>query len=289
MFKTSNLCDLRFLVVLVGLGIICVESLLVPQAVRLVANELSRRNGRYLSMSPSSISIQPAKIKVEEEKWKIIPDIWETLSVAIPNHTMLVDPVHGDTIELTFSKVNDLIIQGAAALQKLGLGPGDCVSIFAENSHRWFLIEQSVMKLGGCNAVRGALAPLKELKYIYENSKSVGLVVESPSLLQQLLSQGMSLPGPPKFVVVLFSQNQTGEELQRLCKSEPSTKIFTYQELLNTAASSEFKPVARDSSSTATLVYTSGTTSSPKGAVLRHSNLLHQVCLNLILLSIVAL
>ena len=53
---------------------------------------------------------------------------------------------------------------------------GECVSIFAENSHRWLIADQSVMKAGGHDAVRGASAPTTELDFIYENSESVGLV-----------------------------------------------------------------------------------------------------------------
>jgi len=41
----------------------------------------------------------------------------------------------------------------------------DCVSVFSENSYRWLIAEQGIMKSGGCNAVRGATAPVAELRY----------------------------------------------------------------------------------------------------------------------------
>lgn len=40
----------------------------------------------------------------------------------------------------------------------------DCVSVFSENSYRWLIAEQGIMKAGGCNAVRGATAPAAELR-----------------------------------------------------------------------------------------------------------------------------
>jgi long-subunit acyl-CoA synthetase (AMP-forming) len=41
------------------------------------------------------------------------------------------------------------------------------VSVFADNSHRWLITEQAVMKCGGASAVRGRTAPSAELGYIY--------------------------------------------------------------------------------------------------------------------------
>jgi len=63
----------------------------------------------------------------------------------------------------------------------------------------------------------------------------------------------------------------------------PPTEILTYDELFASSLSRglTFRAVPRDIRSVATLVYTSGTTNNPKGVVLRHSNLLHQVIIYL--------
>ena len=181
---------------------------------------------------------------------------------------MLIDNVHGDEVKLSYKEVNEKIIIAAAAMQKLGVVPGDCVSIFAENSHRWFIVEQSIMKAGGCNAVRGALAPVEELNYIFDNSKSVGIVVESDALLKQLCLSESKAPQikNAKFAIVLFPQDSSGEDVAKSLESPVALKVLTFEELLQSATASEYKNVVRDGSSTATLVYTSGTTSKPKGA-----------------------
>ena len=200
-----------------------------------------------------ALPAEDVKIRIKDLDWKVVPDIWDSLAKIIPDNSMLVDPVHGDKVDLTFAQCNNLITTGAAALQKLGLLPDECVSIFSENSYKWFIADQAVMKSGACNSVRGALAPTEELHYIYENSKSVALVVESPNLLQQLFSPTDSDGNPsktsiaPRFVVVLFSKGMSGAELAAAAGVPSSVKVLSYEELLASTVKEEFKPVPRDS------------------------------------------
>ena len=119
-------------------------------------------------------------------EWQVIPDIWEELHRKHPNAPMLCDPIHGDTVDLTFGQFHELVTTAAAALQKLGIKAGDCVSLFSENSHRWLIADQAIMKTGACNAVRGTQSSPDELRYIYQNSESNAVIVETPALLEQL-------------------------------------------------------------------------------------------------------
>ena len=119
-------------------------------------------------------------------EWQVVPDIWEELQRKHPNAPMLCDPIHGDTVNLTFGQFYELVTTAAAALQKLGIKSGDCVSLFSENSHRWLIADQAIMKTGACNAVRGTQSSPDELRYIYQNSESKAVIVETPALLEQL-------------------------------------------------------------------------------------------------------
>lgn len=56
---------------------------------------------------------------------------------------MLEDNISPDPGTHTYKEVCDQVKAGAAAFQKLGVLPGSCVAVFAENSHKWLLTEQA--------------------------------------------------------------------------------------------------------------------------------------------------
>jgi len=239
---------------------------------------LSKQKQSPVMMS-SVTTAEGTRLKLEDLKFSRITDIWDNLVKECPDNTAIVDDIHGEPAQYTFKELRQLIIDGAGALQSLGLEKGDCVSMFSENSHRWLVLEQAIMKAGGCNAVRGATAPVGELQYIYENSNSVGVVVEKPALLKSIAAdpglKSAKAGAMPKFAIVLFAKGKSGEEIKAEMGLPAEMKVVTYKELL--AMKRPLKEAAVDPDDPAALVYTSGTTSYPKGVVLRHSNLLHQV------------
>lgn len=252
---------------------------LLPSADCLIRPHLPSRHGLTLAAT----SHRQVPVRSLESGWRTLPDIWSSLAKLIPNETMLVDVIREPSQRITYAEGNTMITTIAAGLQRLGLLSGDCVSMFSENSYRWFLVDQGIMKAGGCNAVRGTQASLSELRYIYDNSGSMGLVVENIQVLQTLYSQeGLkSRGGVPKFIIVLYTNGLKGSDI---CQSIPhiakETSVLSFEELTALCSPSDFKSIMRDSESTATLVYTSGTTSKPKGVILRHRNILHQVTSN---------
>ena len=218
-------------------------------------------------------------IDVRQVEWETLPDIWDTLAQQVPEQVALVDEIHEPKAEITYGELKHMIDGLAGAMQGLGLQEGDCVSLFSENSHRWFACEQAAMRAGACNAVRGVAAPPDELLYIYENSRSVACVVETPQLLKKIYAEHGGLRAAdgsaPKFIVVLYPGKAESGSAIAADAGVVGSPVLTFEEL--SALGKAPTPSHADRDSPATLVYTSGTTSRPKGVVLKHRNLLYQV------------
>ena len=93
---------------------------------------------------------------------------------------MAVDAPHAAHPErFSYQQLAERIERAATAFRQLGLKSGDVVGLFAENSPRWLVADQGLMRAGGVDAVRGATAPVEELRYILEDSTAVALVVQT--------------------------------------------------------------------------------------------------------------
>ena len=160
------------------------------------------------------------------------------------------------------------IARAAAAFRKLGIVSGDVVALFAENSPRWLVADQALMRSGAADAVRGAAAPIEELHYILADSGAKALVVQNADLCSKL---------------ALTPEQRSRLSFVLQLEGEPSEGVLGWEDLL---AAGEGQPAPDPiqgrgqetaAATIATILYTSGTTGKPKGVPLSHGNLLHQM------------
>jgi len=115
-----------------------------------------------------------------------IDQIWEKLKIKCGN-TLAVCDLRGKYQErFSYSDLADLITKVSFSFKNYGLVKGDVVTVISENSPRWLVVDQGLMRLGAINAVRGINSPSVELEYIIEHSNSVGLVVQSKEIWLKL-------------------------------------------------------------------------------------------------------
>ncbi|MEA5617448.1 long-chain fatty acid--CoA ligase [Cronbergia sp. UHCC 0137] len=196
---------------------------------------------------------------------KSLPEIWILAAKKFGDTVALYNPHSQPEVKITYQQLAEKIQQFASGLQTLGVQGGDRISLIADNSPRWFIADQGIMTAGAVNAVRSAQAEREELLYIIANSGSTVLVVEDMKTLNKLQPKLNDLPIK---LVILLTEEAAPEENQR---------VINFSQLLEIGKNSTLVLSKQNNDTLATLIYTSGTTGKPKGVMLSHGNLLHQV------------
>lgn len=210
------------------------------------------------------------KSLVDYSSVQSLPKIWQLAQQRFGTAIALQDPHATPETTITYAQLYQQIQQFAAALQALEIQPTDTlpprIALIADNSPRWLIADQGIIAAGAANVVRSSQAERQELLFILENSGSIALVVENQQTLQKLRADLDTLPIA---FVVLLSDEVPG--------SDASLKVLNFGQLMALGENQSLQPVQQNRETLATLMYTSGTTGKPKGVMLTHGNLMHQV------------
>jgi len=156
--------------------------------------------------------------------------------------------VAGDR-RFSFAELDSLTGSLASGLVKLGVRPGDRVTLYAGNCWEWIVSYYGTLKTGAViNPVNVMLTPA-EVAYVTRDCGARALI-GSPDKIGPALEAGVS-----GLTTVVFGR-----------ETIPGTTPF--DEL--TAGPAAFEPVAVRPEATSTIGYTSGTTGHPKGAMQSH-------------------
>lgn len=162
----------------------------------------------------------------------------------------------------------------AAKLVALGVKPGDRVALLSENRPEWLVADLAVQSAGAVTVGVYATSSAEQLHYVVAHAGAVGVIAENAEGLEKWLEIRGRLPGA--WLIVMDEDDFAGDfattfpeglswqvaldEGQRLDEVEPD-RVDARLDSINPE-------------DTALLIYTSGTTSLPKGAMLSHANLL---------------
>jgi long-chain acyl-CoA synthetase len=195
-----------------------------------------------------------------------LPEMWPILAAKCGSVVALNSPHSKPPISLTYQEVATQIQLFATGLQSLGIEPHSGVALFADNSPRWLIADQGIMLSGAFNAVRSSQADTQELLSILANSQAKVLVIEDIKTLKKLSDKLVDLS--ISLIILLSDENP---------ELEIPIKLINFTQTIDLGRSATFTPAALKKTDLATLIYTSGTSGNPKGVMLSHGNLLHQV------------
>jgi long-chain acyl-CoA synthetase len=155
--------------------------------------------------------------------------------------------------EITYKQLNEQINRVANGLKSLGIKKGDVVSVYLPNCPDYFYVWFGILKLGAVFGPINALFKGDEVRHVLSDSGAVA-VVTSEMLLDTINSAKESCPALRHVI----------------CLEGASKGASAYADLLK--HSIQLAPVEIAPGDLAAIVYTSGTTGKPKGAMLSHWN-----------------
>ncbi|KAK4266368.1 hypothetical protein QN277_027304 [Acacia crassicarpa] len=181
------------------------------------------------------------------------------------------DGTVGEYKWMTYGEAGTARSEIGSGLVNRGIPKGSCIGLYFINRPEWIIVDHA------CSAYSYISVPLYDtlgpdaVKYIV-NHATVQVIFCVPQTLNSLLSYLSDIPTVRLIVVVGGMDDQIPS-----LPSSAGVEIMTYSKLQNLGRSNRVPFCPPKPDDVVTICYTSGTTGTPKGAVLTHGNFIASV------------
>jgi len=178
-----------------------------------------------------------------------LTDVWRNTASRFPNKEALVC----DGQRHTYGELDALIDKLAGRFQQLGVQPGDRVAVAMPNCLEFYLAYWATLRAGAILGPVNIRLGRPEMDYVFQNL-APKLVVSHREVWEQVS------PSVPKGVALLGVELPAVETIAAAIEAGGSPS-----------------PVDVEAEAVAFIAHTSGTTGLPKGAIMRHADLLFNI------------
>jgi fatty-acyl-CoA synthase len=165
--------------------------------------------------------------------------------------------------EWTFAEFDAVVDRVAAGLARMGVGHASRVAVLARNSHAFAALRFALARLGAVLVPINFMLKAEEVAYILKHAQAQTLATDSG--LAELARGAAAMGTAVRQFIWLPSEEPTA----------PAAGMTSFDELARTDGPPPATPQL-SSTDLAQIVYTSGTESSPKGAMLTHDAVIWQ-------------
>lgn len=171
--------------------------------------------------------------------------------------------------DTSYAEFDQSVSMFASALQDLGIKKGDHIALLLGNTPHFLISLYATMRIGATAIPINPIYSPDEISYILHNSDAKA-VIALDQLLPLVEKSATLFPAIENYVVCEMSAD-IGERVAAL-SDKAKTKVKLFSKLIETGRP-DLKPISVDENETAVILYTSGTTGRPKGAMLTYKNL----------------
>jgi long-chain acyl-CoA synthetase len=183
-----------------------------------------------------------------------------------------------------YESVYSDVIALAAAFKKIGIEKGSNVAFISDNCRPWLLTDYALLFLGAADVPRGCDSMGNEIRFIISFADCKFGVFENESQVSKVLDKVEEVP----LLKTIIIFNKMSEETEQ--KVEKAGLRYYYFDDFLTKARADYEADKEnikkeieagleniESEDTATIIFTSGTTGTPKGVMLTHGNYMAQM------------
>ena len=185
----------------------------------------------------------------------------------------------GTFLPTTYKDFVNTMLDFSAGLLSIGEKEYSNIGLICDNRKEWLVCSMGIMATKSRDIPRGSEATVKDLSYILSFAECKTVVTENKILFNRILECKNELPALQNIIII----NPSDSDLSN--PKATGLNIFSYDEILskgnnfrqNNPNKIEEIMLSGTEDDSATIIFTSGTTGTPKGVELTHKNFLCQV------------
>lgn len=188
----------------------------------------------------------------------------------------------------TYSQVYENVIALAHGLKSIGIERKNNVAIISDNREEWLVTDLALLSLGATDVPRGCDSMGTEIRFIISFADCNYGFFENVAQIKKVLENYKEVPLLKKAILFDMPTEEQYEEIKESL-SAAEIELLSYRDILAKGYEIYYadkitnkKMIEAEMSMTkkddiATIIFTSGTTGTPKGVMLSHDNFISQL------------